>query len=243
MNDDNGHDKEDKEKTSAEIENKSDYGKVHSYLPGTCQPLYPDDVRMALSKNDRKVAELEANYNISNGVIELAVLMVDSMVAFPGSTVPLRLRSRKWVEYLRQRIDLARECVLKNVCIGVLTKNDRHDDLIGEICTLSVITHTHESEMESSEVVVTALGSRRFRLVSRSISSNRDVLLLFCPRRISCHPITSNGHSNDRWQITVSWEQHHRYRLSRGNSSGHGATCIKLTISSNPAHSTKVFVR
>lgn len=86
----------------------------HSYLPGTSHPLLPES-------------------KIQSGPIirttEIPILELPGVVVFPGSTLPIRLHHRQWIEYVGKRIHESRTLVSKDpVRIGILTHipEERH---------------------------------------------------------------------------------------------------------------------
>ena len=106
------------------------FAKNHPYLP-TAQPLFPeqwittterartqitnrcvredidDEHIFVVDDEDEYDDENEYNCNITT-TQQLAVYEIDDIILFPGSTLPLRLRDRNWVSYLKSLIDDAR---------------------------------------------------------------------------------------------------------------------------------------
>lgn len=94
--------------------------RAHAYLPGTSHPLFPE--KWAHRGRERvRPPPLrpggELNYDRlptclapspDGAPLEMPILELDDVVLFPGCTVPLRLRTPEWVEYLGTRIDEAR---------------------------------------------------------------------------------------------------------------------------------------
>jgi hypothetical protein len=72
------------------------------------------------------------NTNDKNHLTELAVLELPSVVLFPGSTIPIRLTDRNWIDYLGRQIEASRslqapagsqtKSPLEPVRLGVLTR-------------------------------------------------------------------------------------------------------------------------
>lgn len=49
-----------------------------------------------------------AQYKNTADLTTLAIMEIDDVVVFPGSTIPLRMNDRKWIIYLGELIDDAR---------------------------------------------------------------------------------------------------------------------------------------
>lgn len=64
-------------------------------------------------------------------LMELTVLELDGVVFFPGSTLPIRLRNPKWIEYLGTKIDAARGIATgaivskEEVRMGIITRVEK----------------------------------------------------------------------------------------------------------------------
>ena len=119
----------------------------HSYLPGICHPL---------SVVSRDTSSSYYNYKEEEEI--LAILELKDIFLFPGGTLPLRLRNRKWIEYLGRKIDASRGIIptLTNdtnkhvVRIGIMTNieesSNKKDEWIGRIGTFATIMYTHEEQ-------------------------------------------------------------------------------------------------
>ena len=114
----------DGEQEEKEEEDQEDYhhhmlpaARQHTYLPGTTNPLYPEqwlqnyqytqqqqEQSEQLSKN-----EIHTTYHPSSSTITLPILQLDDVVLFPNSTLPLRLTHSSWVKYLSRQIANARD--------------------------------------------------------------------------------------------------------------------------------------
>ncbi len=100
----------------------------HSYLPGTTNPLYPEQWLLqphhqlrhqiqphhqpltTTSPNENsKVAPTTTTVTACNGMVEIPILQLEGVVLFPNSTVPLRLTDMCWVRYLSRQIAIARD--------------------------------------------------------------------------------------------------------------------------------------
>ncbi len=119
----------------------------HSYLPGICHPL-------------SVVSRDKSTYNDKEET--LAVLELKDIFLFPGGTLPLRLRNRKWIEYLGRKIDASRGIIPTStndtnkyvVRIGIMTNiedpplplTSSKDEWIGRIGTFATIMYTHEEQ-------------------------------------------------------------------------------------------------
>lgn len=90
----------------------------HSYLPGTSNPLFP------ASLLERRREQQRSSKINDSSLQQLAILELEGVVLFPGSTLPLRLRDSPWVDYLGRKIDASRDLVAPNeeVRIGVVTR-------------------------------------------------------------------------------------------------------------------------
>ncbi|CAJ1934470.1 unnamed protein product [Cylindrotheca closterium] len=145
--------------------------------------------------------------NISNRrFVDLPVLELYGVVLFPGSTIPVKLRERSWIEYLGRQIAIMRELphLQSEVRLGILAykpdpterrrgraSSDR--SLAGRIGTIATIKYTHErTDMKSNtvngdnvwqryqngtELVFTAVGTHRFRIVGPASSSEQGSTL------------------------------------------------------------------
>jgi hypothetical protein len=113
------------------------FAKNHPYLP-TAQPLFPEQWITSTNRTRTKVTNRcvreenddehdgsfvvdneyyddgknEHHCNITTAQQELAIYEIDDIILFPGATLPLRLRNRNWVSYLKSLIDNARQLSL-----------------------------------------------------------------------------------------------------------------------------------
>jgi hypothetical protein len=161
----------------------------HSYLTAS-HPLIGND--QSLQKS--------ASRNPNDLFFDLAVLKLFGVVLFPGSTIPVKLRDRSLVEYLGRQIAICRELphLQSEVRLGILTfntesRNSRNHEksLIGRIGTIATIKYTHERTdddnisaeslnssdiwrryQDGTELVFTAVGTQRFRIVESNSSTD-----------------------------------------------------------------------
>jgi hypothetical protein len=115
----------------------------HSYLEES-HPLLPDDpsfYRHLLKKRPRSSSSTSlqhgnddnqsnnnnGNNNNTNSILELAVLELEGVVLFPGTTIPIKLRDKRLIRYLGPKIQLCRTnpTVQPFVELGILTYEER----------------------------------------------------------------------------------------------------------------------
>jgi len=90
----------------------------HSYLPGTSNPLFPASLLEQRRRQEQEGLRKRRDYD---GLQELAILELEDVVLFPGSTLPLRLRHSPWIEFLGPKIDDSRNHPNEEVRIGVVS--------------------------------------------------------------------------------------------------------------------------
>lgn len=148
----------------------------HSYLPGICLPLYPEDWLMKNPAEDRANAINEKEW------VLIPILPVVSVFLFPGSRLPLRIRQKTWAEYISNAIrDIRKRNSSQQVRIGIVTlvrgqgviTIDERGGLVGKIGTFATVTYTHEQEstmnenpqssvqghVEEGEIIITVIGT------------------------------------------------------------------------------------
>lgn len=89
----------------------------HSYLPSSHPLMVEDD------NNLPKRPRSESTTNNESPFVELAILELNGVVLFPGSTIPVKLRDRRLIQYLGRQIDLCRVVphIQPVVRLGILT--------------------------------------------------------------------------------------------------------------------------
>ena len=110
----------------------------HVYLPGTSHPLYPEfmlfnkrrrvrkgSFSASTNKGDSFMENTDESERLHHydhhdvsiarlptrshrQLIELPILELKGVVVYPGSSIPIRLRNRHWIEYLGRKIDRSR---------------------------------------------------------------------------------------------------------------------------------------
>ena len=112
----------------------------HSYLEGASHPLTTnatgDDTTTISSSPTRKRHLLIHDDNIndddsasSSPYMDLAILELNGVVLFPGSTIPVKLRDRALIRYIGRQIDLCRNLphLQQPVRLGILTYEDEYE--------------------------------------------------------------------------------------------------------------------
>lgn len=159
----------------------------HSYLTAS-HPLLGNDQNLRHS----------GHRDAASPFFDLAIFELFGVVLFPGSTIPVKLRDRSLIEYLGKQIEICRELphLQSQVRLGILTfqgsrRNRSETPLMGRVGTIATIKYTHERTddnissdslnsshvwrryQETNELVFTAVGTHRFRIVGTS-SSQQD---------------------------------------------------------------------
>jgi hypothetical protein len=96
----------------------------HTYLPGVSHPLMPESL-LSSSNKKRRIARssLVLQSDNDDGLVELPLLVLPpGVVIFPGSTLPIRLRHTRWIQYLGNKVAASRRGGTEEICIGVLTQ-------------------------------------------------------------------------------------------------------------------------
>ena len=166
LNDD--HQQTDRRNT---YQNSMNAAHVHSYLPGVSRVL------------------VHGNFNYENSFVDhqslskLAILNMRHIVIFPGSSLPLRLRDPRWIQYISRKVDDVRNVrnfSEVNLFIGMIPTSDRLSNIsVGSIGTLTVVESTNVLEDDQlgasqnvisnhDEIVLTVQGIRRFRIISKN---------------------------------------------------------------------------
>jgi len=141
----------------------------HSYLPGVCLPLYPEEWLMKKNPsplNPTMITDEEDNDDTymktkkDEPLIMIPILPVVSVFLFPGTQLPMRIRQQTWAHYIAKAIQDSRRNTngIQQVRIGIVTliRNrgislDQIRGLIGKIGTLATVTYTHEQKQEEEE--------------------------------------------------------------------------------------------
>ena len=110
----------------------------HSYLPGTSNPLFP----ASLVEQRRREEACRRTSAPDSELQELAILELEGVILFPGSTLPLRLRHSPWIDYLRPKINSSRAHPNKQVRIGIVTHVRRVDRRQSSVLNMSFTTGT-----------------------------------------------------------------------------------------------------
>lgn len=118
----------------------------HSYLPGTGNPLFPASLLEQQRRHDQDGRKPKSTG--ASDLQELAILELDSVVLFPGSTLPLRLRHSPWIDYLGPKIDDSRGHPTEQVRIGIVTHVRTIDRRRSSVLRMSVTTGTGQSQQE-----------------------------------------------------------------------------------------------
>jgi hypothetical protein len=118
----------------------------HSYLPGTGNPLFPASLLEQQRRHDQEGCKPKSTG--ASDLQELAILELDSVVLFPGSTLPLRLRHSPWIDYLGPKIDDSRGHPTEQVRIGIVTHVRTIDRRRSSVLRMSVTTGTGQSQQE-----------------------------------------------------------------------------------------------
>lgn len=100
----------------------------HSYL-GTSHPLYPESFLSSTSRNRL----------LEPRIFDLAILELEGVVFFPGTTLPLRLRNPQFRSYLRERLS---NTSTAPPYIGIITRTIRLDQRRGSWMRQSIRRRT-----------------------------------------------------------------------------------------------------
>jgi hypothetical protein len=135
----------------------------HSYLGGASHPLVvrvDEDYTTSTSGTNNR-STITSPPSSSAPMTELAILELDGVVLFPGSTIPVKLRDPSLIAYLGHQIEVCRTVPHRQpkVCLGIITfqhggrrrrrpleyasGNDEHP-LVGRIGTIATIQYTQE---------------------------------------------------------------------------------------------------
>ena len=123
----------------------------HSYLPGVCLPVYPEDWLM----------QNNASASSSSNIL-IPILPVVSVFLFPGTQLPLRLRHKAWTDWISNAIrDIRKQNLTGQLRIGVCTLVRGRQDhsitldeprgLVGKTGVFATVTYTHEDDMNTED--------------------------------------------------------------------------------------------
>jgi hypothetical protein len=100
--------------SDGEEEEETPLPRDHSYLVGSSHPLMVDP---SLRKRPRSDSTNKSTF------LKLAILELNGIVLFPGSTIPVKLRDRSLIKYLGRQIELCRNMpdIQPEVRLGILT--------------------------------------------------------------------------------------------------------------------------
>jgi len=109
----------------------------HSYLPGPSHPLLNSQRISSRSSQDQSISSsprvsqrIDSTESLSSArqFEELPILELPGVVLFPGSSIPIRLSNRAWIQHLGRRIDESRRLGSSDfgstVQLGILTRKD-----------------------------------------------------------------------------------------------------------------------
>jgi Lon protease-like protein len=126
----------------------------HSYLPGTSHPLFPENMlsqrrrlrsssfdntsgkrnqRRYLHNNNSRYVEHDLEEEPRFHFVDLAILELQNVVLFPGSTIPIRLHNPAWIDYLGRKIDDSR------MLRGISPESSPEEEV-----RLGILTHQEE---------------------------------------------------------------------------------------------------
>jgi hypothetical protein len=96
----------------------------HTYLPGASHPLMPESLLSSGNKKRRTARSCSLlQSDNDDGLVQIPLLVLPpGVVIFPGSTLPIRLRHTRWIQYLGNKVAFSRRGGTEEICIGVLTQ-------------------------------------------------------------------------------------------------------------------------
>lgn len=179
----------------------------HSYLAGASHPLV-----VRIDGDHPRPSSINHLSSPSTAITELAILELQGVVLFPGSTIPVKLRDPSLITYLGHQIEVCRTVPHRQpkVCLGIVTyqSRPRHDDdssrnnndntqqhhrLVGRIGTIATIQYTQERIEASASSASSGASAMQPHVWGRYQELNELVFTAVGTGRLEVLGPTSNG--------------------------------------------------
>lgn len=133
--------------------NQRPYRSPTTTTDDTCSQTSVSNSAMHTQTETTKNSTVFSSFSKQAQTKKLAVLELQHVVFFPGSTLPLRFRNPKWKDYLGQKIRMARDLKMWTSSSTAISHQYHHDNeeaIAGQI-TIGILTRKYDNHINNDD--------------------------------------------------------------------------------------------